>query len=139
MKKLTMSPDPAKPGSSFNANEGELHKRTVRRSWATQLIGSIGCHSALCGSILIALVATASGQTLKAPIGGRKPVKKPAPPPPVYRENVSGVIPRAFRGGNPLQMLNPKAPARYGTAEESVVLDPDTGKWKGIKLFTINF
>jgi hypothetical protein len=29
---------------------------------------------------------------------------------------VSGVIPRAIRGGNPLQMLNPFAPAKYGAA-----------------------
>jgi len=50
-----------------------------------------------------------------------------------------GVLPRAARGGNPFQMLNPKAPPQYGKAEDSVVLDPDTGKWKGIKLFTINF
>ena len=99
-----------------------------RRSWA-----------ALWGSILMmALVATASAQTLKAPIKGKKPPKAPSPPP-IYRENVDGVIPRAARGGNPLQMLNPKAPAKYGTAQQSVVLDPETGKWKGIKLFTIYF
>jgi hypothetical protein len=91
-------------------------------------------------SILIALVATAGAQTLRAPIVSKKHAKRPAPAPPVYRENVSGVLPRAFQnGGNPLQMLNPKAPAKYGTAEQSVVFDPETGKWKGIKLFTINF
>jgi hypothetical protein len=50
------------------------------------------------------------------------------------------VIPRAIRGGNPLQMLNPLAPAKYGTAEENVSLDPDVpGKWNGIKLFSISF
>jgi hypothetical protein len=87
---------------------------------------------------MIALVATASGQTLKAPIKGKRPTRAPSPPP-LYRKNVDGVIPRAVRGGNPLQMLNPKAPARYGTAAQSVVLDPETGKWKGIKLFTIYF
>jgi hypothetical protein len=36
-------------------------------------------------------------------------------------------------------MLNPYAPAKYGTAAQSVVLDPDTGKWKGIKLFEFLF
>jgi hypothetical protein len=36
-------------------------------------------------------------------------------------------------------MLNPKAPPEYGRAEDNVYLDPDTGKWKGIKLLTINF
>jgi hypothetical protein len=63
---------------------------------------------------------------------------KPAPtPPPVKAEN-GGVLVRAAQG-NPLQMLNPKAPAKYGKAEDSVELDPETGKWRGIKLFTINF
>lgn len=59
--------------------------------------------------------------------------------PPLRRENTEGVLARAARGGNPFQMLNPKAPAVYGRAEDNVFLDPDTGKWKGIKLFTINF
>ena len=56
---------------------------------------------------------------------------------------VDGVVPRAVRGGNPLQMLNPKAPRKYGTAEEAVTYDwPDPYygyKWKGIKLFEIRF
>ena len=86
--------------------------------------------------ILIALCATAGAQTFKA---RRKKGPKPSPPPVVRKENTDGVLPRASRGGNPFQMLNPKAPAKYGTAEQSVVLDADTGKWRGIKLFTINF
>jgi hypothetical protein len=50
------------------------------------------------------------------------------------------VIPRAIRGGHPLQMLNPFAPAKYGTAEESVSLDPDVpGKGNGINFVTISF
>jgi hypothetical protein len=54
--------------------------------------------------------------------------------------DASGVIPHAIRGGNPLQMLNPFAPAKYGTAEENVLLDPDVpGKANGIKLFSISF
>ena len=65
---------------------------------------------------------------------------KPRPsPPPVRKENTDGVLPRVARGGNPFQMLNPKAPPQYGRAEDSVELDPETGKWKGIKLFSINF
>jgi hypothetical protein len=56
------------------------------------------------------------------------------------RPQVTGVIPRAIRSGNPLQMLNPLAPAKYGTAEENVVLNPDVpGKWDGIKLLGITF
>jgi len=53
---------------------------------------------------------------------------------------VSGVIPRAVRGDNPLQMLNPFAPAKYGTSEGNVSFHPDIpGKWNGIKLFSISF
>ena len=56
------------------------------------------------------------------------------------RPQVTGVIPRAIRSGNPLQMLNPLAPAKYGTAEEDVVPNPDVpGKWDGIKLLGISF
>src|SRR5437588_7037128 len=87
--------------------------------------------------IMTALAAVAAPPTLVAPIGGKRAARKPAPP--IHRENVQGVIPRATRGGNPLQMINPYAPAKYGTAAQSVVLDPDTGKWKGIKLFEIWF
>jgi hypothetical protein len=94
--------------------------------------------------VLILLVATtiaahAAPQPLTAPIRPRQ-ARKPAPPPPIYRENVQGVVPRAVRGGNPLQMLNPKAPAKYGTWVESTSFDPNVpGKWKGIKLFEFIF
>jgi hypothetical protein len=53
---------------------------------------------------------------------------------------VSGVIPRAIRGGNPLQMLNPFAPAKYGTSEDNVSVDPDVpGKGNGINFISISF
>ena len=53
---------------------------------------------------------------------------------------VTGVIARAIRSGNPLQMLNPFAPAKYGTAEENAVLDPDVpGRGNGIKLLSVSF
>ena len=52
---------------------------------------------------------------------------------------VSGVIQRAIRS-NPLQMINPLAPAKYGTAEENSLPDPDApGKASGINLFSISF
>jgi len=57
-----------------------------------------------------------------------------------HSQNTSGVIPRVIRSGNPLQMLNPLAPARYGAAEENVLLDPDApGKANGINLFSLSF
>lgn len=62
------------------------------------------------------------------------------PRPVTARPEVTGVIPRAIRGGYPLQMLNPFAPAKYGAAEQNVVLDPSVpGRADGIKLFSFTF
>jgi hypothetical protein len=90
-------------------------------------------------TMVLALVGAVSAQTYRAPIGKQKPVRPTGVPPPISRGDVQGAIPRGVRGGNPLQLLNPKAPPEYGTAAQSVVLDPDTGKWRGIKLFEIFF
>lgn len=96
-------------------------------------------HSLLAALLGASLAATAGAQTFTAPVDANRTRPRERPAPAISREPVTGVIPRAFRGGNPLQMLNPRAPARYGTAEQSVVFDPFTGKWRGIKLFTFNF
>ena len=93
-------------------------------------------------AILAGLATTASAQEFRAPIGPQKPVRAmPTPPAMSQRPAVEGVVPRAFSDGrNPLQMLNPWAPPRYGTWVESTSFDPDVpGKWKGIKLFEILF
>jgi hypothetical protein len=90
-------------------------------------------------SFLAGLVTTASAQ-IEAPIGPQKPVRAmPTPPPVAVRPEVQGVVPRAIRGGNPLQMFNPWAPPRYGTAEQSVAYNPFTGRYDQIKLFEIVF
>jgi hypothetical protein len=93
--------------------------------------------------MVLGILLTIAGLALAAPqkktFSTRVKNRPAPPPPPIKKENTDGVLPRAARGGNIFQMLNPKAPAQYGKAEDSVVLDPDTGKWKGIKLFTINF
>jgi hypothetical protein len=89
-------------------------------------------------SILIALAASVSAQTFEAPAGPKK-ARKAASPPPVAVKEGRGAVQRGIRGGNPLQMLNPKAPAKYGVYTDSLSIDPDTGKWKGIKLFEIFF
>ena len=94
---------------------------------------------------LMMVASFAFGQSPQTPkkttFAAKTPRKtvRPAQPPPLRRQNTEGVLARASRGGNPFQMLNPKAPPEYGRAEDSVVLDPETGKWKGIKLLTINF
>lgn len=92
--------------------------------------------------IMTTVAAFAAPHTYTAPTKPKRTTKSAAKkktPPPLEKEEVQGAIPRAVRGGNPLQMLNPKAPAIYGTAQQNVVVDPDTGKWKGIKLFEFWF
>jgi len=104
----------------------------------------------IAGVLAIALTGSAIGQSLTAPARSQQ-VQRKKTTAPVVRGEATGVIPRAIRGGNPLQMLNPRAPARYGTAEESVateayyprrstIEDPSyPGKWRGIKFFSIVF
>ncbi len=97
----------------------------------------------LLGLILfVAVAATGSAETFSSSVGSnREAVSGKPKPAPIRRPGVYGVFPRMFaRGHNPLQMLNPKAPAKYGTAEQSVMFDPHIpGKWNGIKLFEIVF
>ena len=93
-------------------------------------------------AILAALATSASAQEFRAPIGRQKPVRAMATPPPVSGgPRTEGVLPKAFGPGrNPLQMLNPWAPARYGNWVENTSFDPNhPGKWQGIKLFEIVF
>ncbi len=102
------------------------------------------------GFLLAATTASVSAQNFAAPAHSQQ-VQRKKTPRPISRRDVTGVLPRAIRGGNPLQMLNPRAPARYGKAEESVLFEPSyprrsvindpnyPGKWRGIKFFTLLF
>ena len=101
-------------------------------------------------AVTMLISSAAFAQTYTAPVITHKAPVPPKPAPPLPARAPSGVVPRAVRGGNPLQMLNPAAPARYGTAQQSVTLKPgdpgqrngkpeDPGKWNGIKLFEFYF
>lgn len=94
--------------------------------------------------VLTASVIVAAPQTFTTtakPKGKARTAVKKKTPPPLQREEVRGVLSRAFApGNNPIQMLNPKAPAaQYGTSRQHVAYDPYTGKPMGIKLFEIVF
>ena len=98
----------------------------------------------LISALLIAMAAAAIAQTqtftapMKPTRTQKGAVKKP---PPLQKEEVRGVLARAFaHGNNPLQMFNPKAPpAKYGTSQQHVAYDPYTGKPVGIKLLEFLF
>ncbi|PZR73259.1 MAG: hypothetical protein DLM73_11120 [Chthoniobacterales bacterium] len=93
-------------------------------------------------AILLSAVAVTSAmaETFVAPVRRHQPKPREQPTAPVTRTEVTGVIPRGIRGGNFLQMFNPRAPRKYGTAEEAITYDPhEPGKWKGIKFFEFRF
>lgn len=106
--------------------------------------------------LVLCLIATAAssvlGETYRAPIERTRQKSQRERPVPLAPGKVDGVIPRGIRGGNFLQMFNPKAPAKYGTSQEAICYDPspmhatpgqngqtDPGKWKGIKFFVFQF
>src|SRR3954468_4038026 len=102
------------------------------------------CLLVLCLSALAA--SSVFAETYVAPV--RPPRKQPPErkAPPLAPVPVDGVIPRGVRGGNFLQMFNPKAPAKYGTSLDAVVFQPrwlgapfEDEKWKGIKFFVFQF
>ncbi|MEY2488920.1 MAG: hypothetical protein QOC70_862 [Verrucomicrobiota bacterium] len=99
----------------------------------------------LIATLLIAAAITpavAETNTFTAPVTHPKQRHRSAPPISQKLE-VDGVIPRAVRGGNLLQMFNPRAPRKYGTSQEAVSFDvtdiyhPE--KWRGIKFFVFRF
>jgi hypothetical protein len=89
--------------------------------------------------LIAAAVTTVVAETFTAPVTRTK--ARPRPAPPISRRTeVDGVIPRAIRGGNPLQMFNPRAPRKYGTSLEAVSYDQDDpNKWRGIKFFEFRY
>ena len=103
-------------------------------------------------SMLLAVttgVAFAQGQgqrsttvTTPANATGRVETTLPKPKPPAAAPIVpiEGVVQAAIRHGQPVQMINPAAPARYGSGEEHASHDPkDPGKPKGIVFFAWTF
>ena len=106
--------------------------------------------------LVLCLIATAASsvvaETYRAPVTRRQKQQPQRKAPVLTPRDIDGVIPRGIRGGNFLQMFNPKAPAKYGTSREAIVFDPppmhsavaqngqtDAGKWKGIKFFEFRF
>src|SRR5262245_18640775 len=51
----------------------------------------------------------------------------------------SGILVEAVKVDNPLQLINPAAPAAYGAAEDNVAWDPISSKPSGLKFFSIQF
>lgn len=50
-----------------------------------------------------------------------------------------GALIKLTKADNPLQMINPFAPARYGSSFDNLVRDPIDGKGTGISLVSVKF
>ena len=57
----------------------------------------------------------------------------------VGKRTYSGIAIEAARSRNPLQLINPFAPAEYGRAEDNLLRDPITGRPAGLKVFGFQF
>ena len=73
--------------------------------------------------VAVAAVGSARAQSFRAPVNDERTERAQRPPPPLYRDKVVGAFPRAARG-NPLQLLNPRAPQKYrGAPQDTVSVD----------------
>ncbi len=59
----------------------------------------------------------------------------------IVKGNVAynGVAVQLVKASNPLQLFNPAAPARYGSAQDNVLRDPTTGLAAGLKFLSLRF
>jgi hypothetical protein len=84
-------------------------------------------------STTVLTTTTTTGEVRTTILKPRVPAAAPLVP-------TEGVVQVAIRQGNPVQLINPVAPARYGNGQEHVMHDPnDPGKPKGISLFAWSF
>lgn len=100
-------------------------------------------------TFLSILLAAASGvafgqelTTTTAPTTGQIETELPKPRPPAAAPLVpsEGAVQVAIRTRQPIQLINPAAPAEYGNGHDRVSHDPnDPGKPKGIVLFAWTF
>jgi hypothetical protein len=104
-------------------------------------------------SILLAAVAsiafgqgqgelTTTNTTSRTAASGELQSTLPRPRPPSAAPIVptEGAVQMAIRTGQPIQLINPAAPVRFGNGQEHVSHDPnDPGKPKGIVLFAWSF
>ena len=51
----------------------------------------------------------------------------------------SGILVELTKTDQPFQLINPAAPADYGSAEDNTARDPITHRVSGLKLFSIQF
>jgi len=67
-------------------------------------------------------------------------VEKPAPNETAHGHlKMDGILVELVKADNPLQLINPAAPERYGSAEDSVVRGLTSSKVSGLKFLELRF
>ena len=67
-------------------------------------------------------------------------VEKPAPNETAHGHlKMDGILVELIKADNPLQLINPAAPERYGSAEDSVVRGLTSSKVSGLKFLELRF
>ena len=106
--------------------------------------------------LAFALVASAGAQSTTTPTVAPAPTVQttlPSQPPPMTVELqrtppnqvisgkfvYEGILVETVKMDNPLQLVNPLAPARYGNGVDNLDLDPIGGGVTGLKLFSVRF
>ena len=86
-------------------------------------------------------VSTAGAQTFSTPVNQKPRDRVKRAPAPIYERPVDGAIPRGARGGNPLQLLNPRAPQKYfGSIDDTITYDQyNPSRITGIILFGLRW
>ena len=107
--------------------------------------------------LLLACVASAGAQPANTPpVSAPEPTVQTTlpsqpPPPTIELQRVppnqvisgklvyEGIFVETVKMDNPLQLLNPLAPPRYGNGDDNLDLDPITGGLTGLKFLTVRF
>ena len=111
--------------------------RTALMKYSILAVVSVAC--LFSASALHAQTTTTTRTTISK---GRSFTNRPKTAPVVtLSPRTDGVIPRAIRSGQPLQMINPFAPAAYGSGEENARHEPNDpyARPQGLKLATVEF
>lgn len=83
-----------------------------------------------------AFEAGEEGQAARLPMPRLVPLEPP-PPLPTTSVRMGGLIGDAMALDQPLQLLNPLAPASYGDGTRNLSVHPTTGRVEGVTLFSI--
>ena len=79
--------------------------------------------------------------TSQAPAKTRQSLTQDAKPNEILTDKVaySGIAVQIVKTDNPVQLINPAAPAKYGSPEDNTLRNPIDGKVIGLKIFSIRF